>query len=65
MIFLTKIFYREQRGAEMVGGEPRRYQRDGTSSTGPSDNAGVSSVDHDVRSRDRSRITRSQTTMLQ
>ena len=49
----------------MVGGDPRRYQRDGTSSTGPSDNAGVSSVDHDVRSRDRSRITRSQTTMLQ
>ena len=38
-----------QGGAEMVGGEPRMFQRDGSSRTEPGGNEFVRTVDDDLR----------------
>ena len=54
-----------QGGAEMVGGEPRMFQRDGSSRTEPGGNESVRTVDVDLRTRNNSRSTRSQATRLQ
>jgi hypothetical protein len=54
-----------QGGAEMVGGEPRMFQRDGSSRTEPGGNESVRTVDVDLRTGNNSRSTGSQVTRLQ
>ena len=54
-----------QGGEKMVGGEPRMFQRDGSSRTEPGGNDFVRTVDVDLRTRNTSRSTRSQATRLQ
>ena len=54
-----------QGGAEMVGGEPRMFQRDVSSTTEPGGNESVRTVDFNLRTGNNSRSTRSQATRLQ
>ena len=54
-----------QGGVGMVGGEPRMFQRDGSSRTEPGGDDAVRTVDVDLRTINTSRSTRSQATRLQ